>query len=83
MANSNFNFPFKINFMYKNSPFFLLFFSLSFIFYPHEVSSQTRYSGRTHSSSHGGYYKGGKGSSHKGGHYKNRRTSNHYGRHKR
>ena len=47
------------------------------------VSAQKRYSGKKHSSSHGGRYSNGRGSSHKGGQYKNSKTSNHYGRHKR
>ncbi|MCJ0741390.1 hypothetical protein [Pedobacter montanisoli] len=45
--------------------------------------AQVRYSGRKHTTSHGGHYQSGKGSSHKGGKYKNTRTSNKYGRHKR
>ncbi|MFN0293026.1 hypothetical protein [Pedobacter helvus] len=45
--------------------------------------AQVRYSGRKHTSSHGGHYKNGKGSSHKGGKYKNTRTANKYGKHKR
>ncbi len=47
-----------------------------------QLSAQTRYPGKKHSTSHGGKYSGGRGSSHKGGHYKNTRTSNNYGRHK-
>ena len=48
-----------------------------------DLTAQKRYSGRKHSSSHGGRYSSGKGSSHKGGKYKNSRTSNKYGKHKK
>lgn len=58
--------------------------SFALLFSTSDVDAQRkRYSGKRHTTSHGGYYKSGKGSSHKGGHYRNAKTNNHYGKHKR
>jgi hypothetical protein len=56
---------------------------MAFLFVLNPLSAQRKYSGSSHSSSHGGHYKSGRGSSHKGGTYKNKRTNNHYGKHKK
>ena len=52
---------------------------------PSNSSSETNYSGNTHTESHGGNYQGtepGAGSSHRGGTYQNVNTGSRYGRHK-
>ncbi|WP_264522376.1 hypothetical protein [Flavobacterium sp. N1994] len=69
--------------MLKNKITIGLLFFLVMILSTAQLNAQKRYSGRRHTSSHGGHYSGGHGSSHRGGHYKHRSTSNHYGRHRR
>ena len=74
----------KTNFMFKTKIVIGLTFLFAMILSANKLSAQRRYSGSSHTSSHGGHYSGGSGgSSHKGGSYRHASTSNHYGRHKR
>ena len=70
--------------MLKKTAQFTISFLVALLLFVATSTAQRRYSGSSHTISHGGHYSGGRsGSSHKGGSYKNTRTSNHYGRHKK